>query len=65
MSCLLITRWRWIHGHRAELELGDFAVGVQGIVGQDVGRGFLEVEGDEDTAVGDASAPSTEAKSVD
>jgi hypothetical protein len=39
-----------LYPHGAEFELGDFAVGVELVDGQQVGRRFPEVEGQEDAA---------------
>ena len=39
-----------VDAHRSYLELGDFGVGVGGIDGEPVGRGFGEVERDKDHA---------------
>jgi hypothetical protein len=49
--CRYFSLFRYmVHSHGAVFEFGDFAVGVQGVGGEDVGGGFSELERDEDAA---------------
>lgn len=48
LLCRGVLAGQLVDAHRSYLELGDFGVGVGGIDGEPVGRGFGEVERDKD-----------------